>query len=86
MTQPITAQHLSSLLDILNNPDHPSFADAIARITSLDTATLTPDLAVSLQARLQTTIENLTNARTVTAEQLTNLRRGNSALKSYGSK
>lgn len=86
MTQPLNAQNLGSLLDILDNPDHPSFAEAITRLTTLDTSTLTPELALSLQARLQTTIENLTTTSTVTAEQLTNLRRGNNALKSYGRK
>ncbi len=86
MTTPLTAQQLSALLDILNTPDHPSFNDAVERLTTLDTTTLTPEAALSLQARLQNTIENLATATEVTARQLTNLRRGNQALKSYGGK
>ncbi|RYG62263.1 MAG: hypothetical protein EON60_00350 [Alphaproteobacteria bacterium] len=86
MTTPLTAQQLASLLDILADPEHPSFIQALDRLTELDVSTLTPELATSLQARLQNTIAHLTETSTLTAQQLTNLRRGNQALKSYGSK
>ena len=83
---PLTAQQLASLLDVLANPDNPTFAQAVERLTTLDTSTLTPELATSLQARLQILTESLANASNITAQQLTTLRRGNAALQSYGKK
>ena len=83
---PLTAGQLASLLDILADPDHPSFVQAMERLTTLDTSTLTPDLATSLQARLHTIIEALTSSSSLTAQQLANMRRGNQALQSYGKK
>lgn len=86
MTTPLTAQQLNSLLDILADPENPSFAQAVERLAELDTATLTPDVALSLQARLQGVIATLGTSSALTAQQLTNLRRGNQALQSYGKK
>ncbi len=86
MTTPLTAAQLNSLLDILADPEHPSFTAATERLTTLDPSTLTPDLALSLQARLHTITESLAGASRLTTQQLTNLRRGNQALQSYAKK
>lgn len=83
MSQLLTAAELSSLLDILNTPDHPAFAEAITRLTTLDPATLDPATAPALLARVQSTITKLTEESRLTAEELTKLRRGNKALQSY---
>lgn len=85
-TTPLTAPQLASLLEILADPDNPAFADAIERLTTLDASTLTPELATSLHARLQTVLADLASNSTLTAQQLANLRRGNKALQSYGNK
>ena len=79
----LTATDLAPLLDILSNPEHPAFNQALERITSLDPATLSPESAPLLLTQITTALENLARAKTLTATQLAALRKSGNALQSY---
>lgn len=82
----LTAAQLAPLLDILANPEHPAFDQALERLTTLDPKTLTAETAPLLLAQIATALDNLTRASNLTAEQLTKLRTSNKALQSYGNR
>ena len=86
MTKPLTAATLVPLLEILRNPENPAFAQAVQRLTTLDPSTLAPTEAPLILAQIQTVLDNLATAKTLTSEQLAALRTSGKALQSYGSR
>jgi hypothetical protein len=83
-TPPLTAAALATVLDILEHPEHPAFAQALTRLDGFDPSILDATSAPPLLARLAAILEKLTAESKLTATQLTQLRRGNKALQSYG--
>ena len=83
MTTPLTPAQLHPLLDILANPDHPGFTQALDKLTSLSTEGLNAADAMALMAKLEATLTTLEKARVLTAEQLGALRSRNKALGAY---
>lgn len=81
--RPLTATDLPPLLEILRDPAHPAFAQALARVTTLDPTTLTATTAPALLAQLKTTLDALAHQKSLTAEQLATVRQRNTALQSY---
>lgn len=82
--KPLTAPELPPLLDILQQPDHPAFAQALERLTTFNPVGLTGPDATALLARIEATIAKLATESSLTATQLTKLRTSGKALQSYG--
>lgn len=75
---------LAPLLEILADPNHPAFAQALAQLEQLNPQTLPQEDFPALLAQLEQTITTLTAAKTQTAEELEKLRTQTRALQSYG--
>ena len=80
----LTAAELSPLLDILQNPDHPAFHQALERLTTFNPQGMQGPETAALLARIDATLGKLAAESRLTATELTRLRTNGKALQSYG--
>jgi hypothetical protein len=83
MTPPLTTAELTPLLDILRNPEHPAFNQAVSKLSTLNPEGLSGPDAMALLAKLESTLAELAKAKAITADQLATLRNRGKALNSY---
>lgn len=74
---------IAPLLQILQNPEHPGFAQAIAKLSNVDPATLPPHQIPILLAQIESAIAGISTHKQHIAQELHSLRHRAAALTSY---
>jgi|GEM_PF-6850267 len=82
----MSTQPLAALLQIIEDPAHPAFAEALQRLETLDFSHMDKAELAPLIARLDAAIASLTRQRESTTHNLEDLRLRARALRSYGGK
>lgn len=75
--------NISTLLEVLQDPENPTFAQAIQQLEKITPSELPPAQIPFLLAQLEHTIAHLAQQKNQTAAELQSLRRQSNALQSY---
>lgn len=83
MTPPALPSDLPALLEVLANPDHPAFMQALAQLKDVAVADLTYPVATAWLAQLDVTLIRLQQQHTEAATLLASLRQQVAASSAY---